>query len=372
MLGQLVQHCTRDGVEPLGRVQCDRRDMVADLVQDLRHGADGTRLPRSVAMQNPLTFLGSTELNNLVPMHDAIDALRHCFAARPTHLDRVHMHAGTSEVLVMPASTSTVAGIKMVGIQLANAQRGLPVIQGAYLLFDGATGTPVAMFDGAALTTLRTPAVSALATNALARPDVTSHGIIGTGPQAAAHAVAIAAVRPAIATVIVAGRNADRAQNVVDHLLKTGFNASIGTYRQAAACDVVSLATRSAVPLIAAADVRPGTHLNLVGAYRLDMREVAGDLVAASVVVVDDLSAARAEAGDLHLAVTDGSWSWQRVAGDLADVATGTVHRNDATEITMFKSVGLAIQDLAIAERAAMLAGLLSAHIPNDVDQDQQ
>ena len=118
-------------------------------------------------------------------------------------------------------------------------------------------------------------------------------------------------------------------------------------------------ATRADTALFGLADVRPGTHVNLVGSYRLDLREVAADLVAASTVAVDDLAAAQAEAGDLHLAVEEGVWSWDRIAGDLTDLASGRLRRTSDDEITLFKSVGLAVQDLAIAQRAAAAAGIL-------------
>ncbi len=107
--------------------------------------------------------------------------------------------------------------------------------------------------------------------------------------------------------------------------------------------------------------MRPGTHINLVGSYRLDLREVSSDLVAGSTVAVDDIAAARAEAGDLHLAVEEGAWAWDRVAGDLTDLSAGRLRRTSPTEITLFKSVGLAVQDLAIAQRAAAAAGIMGA-----------
>ena len=106
---------------------------------------------------------------------------------------------------------------------------------------------------------------------------------------------------------------------------------------------------------------QPGTHLNLVGSYRLDLREVGADLVAGSTVAVDDVAAARSEAGDLHLAVEEGLWSWDKIAGDLTALASGRLRRTSRHEITLFKSVGLAVQDLAIAQRAAAAAGILES-----------
>jgi ornithine cyclodeaminase/alanine dehydrogenase-like protein (mu-crystallin family) len=310
-------------------------------------------------MQSTLPYLDADELFRLVPLPDALAALRDCFAAKPSHVDRVHCRAGGGEFLVMPAAAGDAAGVKLVGIQPANPVRGLPIIQGVYVLFDMRIGQPVALLDGAALTTLRTPMISALATDALARADATSVGIIGTGPQAVAHVHAMRVVRPDTDRIVVAGRTPLHVARVVDELVAAGLSATAGSYPDAAACDIVCMATRADTALIGLSDVRPGTHLNLVGSYRLDLREVAPDLVAGSTVVVDDVAAAKAEAGDLHLAVQEGAWSWDRIAGDLTDLAAGRLERASADEITLFKSVGLAVQDLAIAQRAAAAAGIL-------------
>jgi ornithine cyclodeaminase len=310
-------------------------------------------------MQSSLPYLDAEELFRLVPLPDALSALRDCFAAKPSHVDRVHCRAGGGEFLVMPAAADDAAGVKLVGIQPANPVRGLPIIQGVYVLFDMRIGQPVALLDGAALTTLRTPMISALATDALARADARSVGIIGTGPQAVAHVHAMRVVRPDADHIVVAGRTPVHVSKVVDQLLAAGESVTAGSYAEAAACDVVCAATRADRALFGLADVRPGAHLNLVGSYRLDLREVAADLVAGSTVVVDDVGAAKAEAGDLHLAVQEGVWSWDRIAGDLTDLAGGRLRRTSPDEITLFKSVGLAVQDLAIAQRAAAAAGIL-------------
>jgi ornithine cyclodeaminase len=201
--------------------------------------------------------------------------------------------------------------------------------------------------------------ISALATDALARADARSVGVIGTGPQAVGHVEAIRVVRPGADRVVVAGRTEAHVRRIVDELVLAGHSASAGTYADAAACDIVCAATRADTALFGAADVHPGAHVNLVGSYRLDLREVASDLVAASTVAVDDLAAAKAEAGDLHQAVEEGVWAWDKVAGDLTDLAAGRLRRSSDAEITLFKSVGLAVQDLVIAQRAAAAAGIL-------------
>jgi len=312
-------------------------------------------------MQSTLPYLDADQLFRLVPLADALDALRTCFAASPSHVERVHCRAGGGEFLVMPAAAGDAAGVKLVGIQPANPARGLPIIQGVYVLFDMRVGLPVALLDGAALTTLRTPMISALATDALARDDVRTVGIIGTGPQAVAHLHAMRVVRPDVDKVVVAGRTPANVARVVDELVAAGESATAAGYAEAAACDIVCAATRADGALFGLADVRPGAHINLVGSYRLDLREVSADLIAAATVAVDDRAAARAEAGDLHMAVEEEAWSWDQVAGDLTDLASGRLRRTAPDEITLFKSVGLAVQDLAIAQRAAAAAGILES-----------
>lgn len=311
-------------------------------------------------MQSTLPYIDADELFRLVPPVDALDALRMAFAAGPTHVDRVHCSAAGGEFLIMPAAAGNAAGVKLVGIQPANPQRGLPIIQGIYVLFDMRIGQAIALLDGAALTTLRTPMISALATDVLARNDARSLGVMGTGPQAVAHVRAMRVVRPDLDRVVVAGRTAAHVDRVVAELRGAGETASSGTFAEAAACDIVCAATRADAPLFGLADVKAGVHVNLVGSYRLDLREVDADLIGAATVTVDDLAAAKTEAGDLHLAAQEGSWSWDRVAGDLTDLAGGRVKRQSAEEITVFKSVGLAVQDLVVATRAAAAAGVMS------------
>ncbi len=300
-----------------------------------------------------IPWLTAQDVADLVPMHDAVTALRSAFAAGVSHAPRLHLRGATSEFLVMPAAGPDSFGTKLVTVVPANAGTSRPIIQGVYALFDAATGSPVALVDAAALTTLRTPAVSAVATDALARRDVRTIGVLGTGPQADAHAVAVRTVRPGANSVVVAGRTRQHVQAVVDKLIGAGFDARPGTFADAAACDVVCACTRADQPLFQRSDVRPGAHLNLVGSYRLDLREVAADVVAGSTVVVDDVAAAKAEAGDLEYAVREGMWTWDLVAGDLCDAAAARVTRTSDQEITLFKSVGLAVQDLVVAQLAA-------------------
>jgi ornithine cyclodeaminase/alanine dehydrogenase-like protein (mu-crystallin family) len=312
----------------------------------------------SIGWIDALPYFDAAAVRELVPMADAISMLRTTFAGRPQHAARAHLSVAGGEFLVMPAAAGKAAGAKLVMIQPLNASLGRPVIQGLYVLIDAAAGHPLALLDGAALTLLRTPAASALATDVLARPDVQSLGLWGTGPQAVAHAAAMRCVRPAATTVVVAGRSTERTAVVVAALRADGFDARVGSWAEAAACDIVCGCTRSSTPLAQLGDLRPGAHLNLVGSYRPDLTEAGPDIISHATIYVDELNAAKAEAGELIQAVEQGAWSWAQVAGDLADIAAGTVSRHSSGEITLFNSVGLAVQDLAIAEQVARAAGL--------------
>ena len=292
-----------------------------------------------------LPMLGGAAIRALVAWADAVAALAEVFGAyRPQPL-RTGLAAGGADVLVMPAALGGVAGVKLVAVQPANAARREPVIQGIYVLIDGERGRPVALLDGAALTLLRTPAASVLATRHLARRDARTLAVFGAGPQGLAHLAAFRACRPELEPVVVARRPVPGERLVP---------AAAGS-----AADVICTCTSSPEPVVVTDAVRAGAHLNAVGVYRPERRELDGALVRRATVVVDDRVAAAEEAGELIQAVRDG-WSWDRVAGDLADVVAGRVARRDDREVTVFKSVGLAVEDLAVARLAAQRAGLLA------------
>jgi ornithine cyclodeaminase/alanine dehydrogenase-like protein (mu-crystallin family) len=296
-----------------------------------------------------LVSYDENDIRRLAPMPVMIEELRQAFAQSPSHIARQHFAAADGEFLMMPAADAQAVGVKLVMIQPRNADRGLPVIQGTYVLFDARLGHPAALLDGAALTLLRTPAASAVATNALARADATTLGLIGSGPQSRGHFEAMLAVRPGIEHVIVASRSRANAQKMATSLTAPGVQVVVGEIEDAALADIVCVSTRATEPLISLAMVRPGTHVNAIGAYRLDMRELAGDLIGSATVTVDDLDAAQAEAGDLAIAVDEGHFRWEQVAGDLSRIAQGACARSNPEEITVFKSVGLAIEDLVVA-----------------------
>ena len=282
-----------------------------------------------------LPHLDAAAIMELVPFADAVAALRDMFTVRHPMVERTIVAIAGGDLLVMPAALDGMAGVKTVMVQPGNADRGEPVIQGSYLLVDAIRGRPVATLDGAALTLLRTPAASALATQALAHPDARTCVIIGTGPQGKAHERAIQWAVPALRKITVVGRAVE-----VEELVGTA--------------QIICTCTSSPTPLFNGRLVAAGTHLNAIGAYHRDRCELDGALMNRSSIVVDDHDAARAEAGDIVLAD-----AWGAVIGDLHDVVCGRATRTSADEITVFKSVGVAIEDLAVARLAAQRAGLL-------------
>ena len=251
----------------------------------------------------------------------------------------------------MPAWDDAATGVKLVTIRPENRTRDLPTIQGLYVLFDGPTGTPCALLDGGALTHRRTAAASALAARYLARPDSSHHLVIGAGALAGSMVEAMASVLP-VTRVTIWNRTPARAEALARRLRDHGFPAEWSEDLPAAvaAADVVTTATQSPVPLVRRADVRPGTHLDLVGAYRPDMAEAEPALLSSARIVVDTVDGAESEAGDLLQAIEAGFLTWEDISGDLSELVRGAIRpRRGSDEITVFKSVGASIEDLAAA-----------------------
>jgi ornithine cyclodeaminase len=236
----------------------------------------------------------------------------------------------------------------------ANAGRGLPTVQAVVVWFDATTGRPVALLDGATITAMRTGAASGVATRLLARPDAATLAMIGAGGQAEWQVRAVLAARP-IREVLVHARHAEGRDAFADRMAAaTGVAVrAVASAREAVeAADVVCCATTSTEPVFDAAWVRPGTHVNGVGAFRLGMVELPPGLFGrADVCAVDAMEAARAEAGDVMAAVEEGLVR----EPDLIEIGTigpDWVAGRAPDAITVFKSVGLAIQDVAAAELA--------------------
>lgn len=306
-----------------------------------------------------LRVFGAEEIHAGLDYIRLVEALREAFRdADVTQPLRQSFDIGPSGsepayLLSMPAWRSGDAvGVKLVTVFPQNAAKGLGAVSAVYVLFDGSTGVPRAIFDGEALTNRRTAAASALASTYLSRSDAATLLIVGTGNLAPYLAQAHCAVRP-ISRVEVWGRSAERAAALCERLREGGLTAEAASDLPAATtrADIISCATTSTEPLIKGIDLRPGTHLDLVGAFTPHMRETDDEAVRRASVFVDTYAGAFAEAGDLLQAAQAGAWATDWTCADLHELTAGTKRgRRDPAEITLFKSVGAAIEDLTAAK----------------------
>lgn len=289
------------------------------------------------------------------PLIEAIDqAFRSPFAAPERHIHEVETPGQpAATALLMPAWIEGEAyGVKLVNVFPGNARVGLPAVNGIYVLFSGTTGQPLAVMDGSVLTARRTAATSALAARYLSRTDSRCLTIFGTGRLAPMLAQAHCNVRP-IDRILIVGRDPAKAEALAVSLSTTLGRPVSAAADPATACaeaDIISCATLSTEPLVRGAWLRPGTHVDLVGAFKPSMRECDAETVRRAQVFIDTPGGSRAEAGDLLQAEREGAFAWSDVQADLAALAHGAHRgRGDAAAITLFKSVGAAIEDLAAA-----------------------
>jgi len=282
-----------------------------------------------------------------------VDALRARFASGcEVPLRHTHRIGDAGTLLLMPAwRDGARLGIKTVTIFPGNGARQLPGLHSTYLLFDAATGVPLAQLDGNEITSRRTAAASALAASFLARADARRLLVVGTGRVASLVPTAMRAVRP-IDQVTVWNHRPASAHALADALRRDGLDARVSDdlAHDVGQADIVSCATLSTEPLIRGDWLRPGTHLDLIGSFTPQMREADATCFARSRVFVDTLEAL-AKAGDVLDALQSGAFDAARLQGTLTELCQGArAGRTDAAEITLFKSVGTALEDLAAAE----------------------
>jgi ornithine cyclodeaminase/alanine dehydrogenase-like protein (mu-crystallin family) len=307
-----------------------------------------------------MQHLDSTATARALPLPALVDALRSLFASGCTvpqrHVHEVPAADGTpaGTVLLMPAwRPGGRLGIKTVNVFPGNAARGLPALHAVYTLFDAGTGVPLAQLDGSEITTRRTVAASALAAAMLARDDARSLLVVGAGRLARLVPAAMGVVRPGLQRVRVWNHRPDGAQALVRVLQAEGVAAEVASDLEAAvrASDIVSCVTLSTAALVKGAWLAPGTHLDLVGSFTPAMRESDGDCLRRARVWVDTPEAL-AKSGDLLQAMAEEAFDPAALQGTLADLCRGAAGRRTADEITLFKSVGTALEDLAAAELA--------------------
>lgn len=304
-----------------------------------------------------LLQIGASEVRATLSMEDCIEAMDRAMRALSARVidapPRWVSDLPRGHFFLMPGALADgpVFGAKLVSLLPSNPERGLPVVQGFVALFDHDSGAPLALVDGAEITYLRTAAVSALATRTLAREEARSHGIFGAGRLAAEHLRAIAAVRPLTETRVWA-RDPGKAQAFAGRLAgETGLHVIACGPEKTAACDIVTTVTNAPEPILAGRWLQPGSHLNLIGAHRPDHREADTDAVAGAAVFVDSRVAAMREAGDLLIPLAEGRFAESGIRGELGEVLAGSAGgRQDASERTVFKSLGHVAQDLYAAE----------------------
>lgn len=299
-----------------------------------------------------LDVIDYDEVWRRLPVAAAVDALE-AAVTDPAFRDtpqRTWLADGDRQLLLMPSFAGGGAGVKLITIDPRNPERGVPLINGVFVLFGTDGLQPQAVIDGRALTEMRTGAVSALATRHLARRDASRLVVFGAGAQGHAHVRAMAAVRH-LAEVGVVARRAESADALVEF---TRTQVGVATYRAepdaVAQADIVCTCTSSTTPVFDGALLPAGVHVNAVGAYRPDMREVDDTTVTGCRVVVETRAAALAEAGDLLIPRAAGRWDDAAISADLCELVTDpAAARRDAAERTLFKSVGVAFEDLVVA-----------------------
>ncbi|TYC65943.1 ornithine cyclodeaminase family protein [Stappia sp. BW2] len=303
-----------------------------------------------------MLLLTENQTRDALPFPDLIDALANMFRSgcvMPTrhHHDMEVPGEPDATVLLMPAWVpGGYAGVKVVNVVPGNSERNLPAISAQYLLSDARTGEMLGLIDGGELTARRTAAASALAASYLARSDARHLLVLGTGRLAPNLIAAHMAVR-SIDEVTIWGRSRDKTDELVRSLTEqfpVKLRTAVSLKEALGEADIVSAATLSSEPLIKGAVLKPGTHVDLVGAFKPSMRESDDDLIKRAEIFVDTRDGCLSEGGDIVQPIKSGLLTPGEIKADLYELCRGEhPGRQSDDEITMFKSVGAALEDLA-------------------------
>jgi alanine dehydrogenase len=307
-----------------------------------------------------IRILSRDDVRQALPMRQAIEAMKSAFtqlsagqADMPLRVAlNVPQHDGLT--LFMPAylSADDQMAVKIVSVFNENPAKGLPLIHALVIVIDAATGEPAAVMDGTYLTALRTGAASGAATDLLARQEVRIVAIFGAGVQGRTQLEAVCAVRAVerawVYDVVPGAAEAFAAE--MGQRLSLPVKVARTPAEAVSEADVICTATTSTSPVFADADVQPGTHINAVGAYTPEMQEIPVETVLRARVVIDHQEASLAEAGDLLIPLRTGQMGVEHIYAELGEIAGGTKPGRATPEmITLFKSVGVAVQDVATA-----------------------
>ena len=311
--------------------------------------------------------LTESDVRSVLTMPDLIEAMETALIAysagrvqQPLRT-MLQFRPATAFLGLMPAFLPDIPalGTKLVTVVGTNPAAGLPSHLGTIVLLDPATGALAAVLDGRFITEARTAAVSAVSTRLLAKPDARLLAIIGSGVQARSHLEAMACVRQ-LRQVRVWSPSKDRKNRFVDEMrsqTRAELEAAASARDAVIDADVIVTATSARTPVLQSDWVADGAHICAVGAYRSDHRELDGALVARARVIVDSREAALAEAGDIVLAIAEGRFDAGHIVGEVGSVAAGTLEgRRSVTDVTLFKSLGMAVEDVAAAHLAYVRA----------------
>lgn len=304
-----------------------------------------------------MELINAEQIGKLLTWQETVNALEQMFAV-PCTVPTRHHHSITlndqqdATMLLMPAwIPGQHLGVKLVNVFPDNPSQGLPTIHGTYLLMNGSTGQPMVMMDGGELTARRTVCASALAAKYLSRKNARKLLIVGTGRLSRYVGFAHQAVRP-IESISIWGRNRDKSEEISRLYREAGFtSAPVDDLESACgSADIISCATMSTEPLVFGSWLKPGTHLDLIGSFKPHMRETDSETIARSTLFADTRDGVLAEAGDLLIPIGEGLISADDIAAELQElVSSSHPGRTSDTEITLFKSVGTAAEDLAAA-----------------------
>lgn len=301
-----------------------------------------------------LPFYDEANVKASILMPDAIHAMRNAFIALsngsaivPNRIN-LPMEDQNALHLSMPAYIKGGAynTIKLVDVHFDNPQKGLPLINGVILVMNAKKGDPLALIEGKSVTALRTGAGTGLATDLLARKNSKRAIIFGTGAQAKTQIDAIRSVRN-LTSIIVIGKSEEKTIkfcNSFDSIIQPGEVSDLKN------ADIICTATTSKTPLFNFEDIKAGVHINAIGAHQADTRELDTSLIQKSKVYIDQLSSSQIEAGDLIIPINEGKYNWNNIEGELGELIDEKIAgRTSEDEITIFNSIGNAVQDLVIA-----------------------
>ena len=301
-----------------------------------------------------LPFYDEANVKASILMPDAIHAMRNAFLALsngsaivPNRIN-LPMEDQNALHLSMPAYIKGGAynTIKLVDVHFDNPQKGLPLINGVILVMNAKKGDPLALIEGKSVTALRTGAGTGLATDLLARKNSKRAIIFGTGAQAKTQIDAIRSVRN-LTSIIVIGKSEEKTIkfcNSFDSIIQPGEVSDLKN------ADIICTATTSKTPLFNFEDIKAGVHINAIGAHQADTRELDTSLIQKSKVYIDQLSSSQIEAGDLIIPINEGKYNWNNIEGELGELIDEKIAgRTSEDEITIFNSIGNAVQDLVIA-----------------------